>query len=478
MSDQKRPAGARRAERPARSSRVRAPRLPGGLAVGALVMVALASLLVLVTPSGPGAPPRPTAAAGAPIDQTILGCPRLLSTPDGITTSYGVGLAPLDGLATAGSLSTTPGSTLALDRGAIAPVSSSTERGLIVDGQGASAQGLFSWRADLGSTTAVADCLSPRADWWFAGAGAALDHESTITLANLDSGPAVVDIRVLSPDGEVDVRDSGGTGITVPAGAHVAISLVELAPQSDDLAVRVHATQGRVVAAVYDRYADRPAAAAGYEWMPSQVQPGRVVRLSGVPATARTRTLLVANPSALESLVTVEVAGANGRFLPADVGDLSIAPGSVVTVDLSGVLPGETYAVRLRGTRPVVAALRSVQASGDLAYAGESRFLDVAGLPVQGATSAQLTAGATTSRATITAYSKAGRAVGDITLSLAPFATAAWDVPAGAAYVMVVPTQGRVSGALVYSPKRAGVAAVPLRDLPTTIRVPVVQPAS
>ena len=461
-------AGARRARRSPGPSLPKISVGPAAVAFGVLVV---AALLVLVTPSGPGAASRPAAATGSAVRQTTLGCPRLSPTPDGVKTSYGAALAAVDELST-GEVTTTPDAGVSLTRGRSATIDGTSARGLVVEGADGSAQGLVAWRADTGSSTAVVDCPSPRASWWFTGAGAAIDHESRLVLSNLDTGPAVVDVRVLSPDGEVDLSSTGGRGISVLPGGNVSLSLVDLAPQSDDLSVWVHATRGRVVAAMSDRYAVTPTAESGYEWMPAQTEPSRAVRLAGVPARARSRTLLVGNPSALESVVTVEVAGPSGRFIPGSVGQLSVAPGTVESVDLSEVMRGEPFAVRLRASRPVVAAMRSVLPGGDLTYAGAAQPLTgPAALPVLGRASVQLTAGIQTARAQVTAYSASGTPVGDTRLSIAANVIDSWDLPRGAAYVVVEPTQGTPYGAVVYEG-----SAVPLRDLPVSIRIPVVQP--
>ena len=477
MSEPTSRAGARHAERKPRRS-VPTPAVRPGSGVVALGLLVVAGLLVLVTPRAPGPADRPAAASGSPVREATLGCPRLLSAPERTEVRYGVGLAD-DDLGGDGSITTTPGWAIGLDRGQVTEVEGGTERGLVVEAEGGKAQGLFAWRADTGPTVSVADCPAPRASWWFTGAGAALDHESTLTLANLDSGPAVVDVRVLSPEGESDVSETGGKGITVAPGAQVALSLVELAPQADELAVWVHATRGRVIAAVSDRHAETAGGKPGYEWLPSQVGPARVVRLSGVPAAARSRTLLVANPGDQVSVLEVEVAGTNGRFVPTDLGYLTVDPASVLTLDLGDVLSGEAFAVRVRADRPVVASMRSVRASADTAYAGAAQPLrELAAAPVLGRTQVQLTGGSGVSRVQLTAYSDDGEQVSSTRLSLAARAIGTWDVPRRAAYVVAVPVQGDAYGSVVYSGTGRAAAAVPLRDLPTTLRVPVVQPAS
>ena len=88
--------------------------------------------------------------------------------------------------------------------------------------------------------------------------------------------------------------------------------------------VAVEASRGRVAAAVSDRVADGPAAPDGVEWLPSTEVPSRVVRLSGVPAGSRDRTLLVGNPSDLEALVEIPRGSRNKYELDEATGRLRL----------------------------------------------------------------------------------------------------------------------------------------------------------
>ena len=451
------------------------PQLPSVRGAGAIVVLVLAVLLVLVTPSTPGRVHRPGEALSAQINLTTLGCPGLPSKPDGVTTRYGAGRPDLPGLGSDGTASAdaTGGALLGLGQGRTAEVPATTAEGPVVRGVGDLAVGLFAWRADIGSTKAVADCPGPRASWWFTGAGSDLSHESTLTLSNLDPGPAVVDLRIISPDGDLDVSDTGGRAINIPGGSSTSMSLVGVAAQSKELAVWVHASRGRVVAGISDTFAGKPGDPVGQEWMPSAVAPARTLRLAGLPSQGG-RTLVIGNPSAQEAVVDIELAGPQGRFVPAGLGAASVPPGEVATVDLSKALKGEPAAVRLTSTFPVVASVRSV-ASGDLAYAGPVLPLSgPAALPVIEVSSVELSAGAELSRARVTAFNADGKARGSKQVSLAANSTQLWRVPQGSAYVVVVPSKGRVYGAIVYS--GTGLAAAPLRDLPISVQVPRVIP--
>ena len=62
-------------------------------------------------------------------------------------------------------------------------------RATVLEGTGPAAAGSFATREDRsGRALAVTGCVSPRARWWFAGAGAALDHESVLSLTNVVLG--------------------------------------------------------------------------------------------------------------------------------------------------------------------------------------------------------------------------------------------------------------------------------------------------
>ena len=93
-------------------------------------------------------------------------------------------------------------------------------------------------------------CPAPRSRWWFTGAGAGLDHSSSLLLANVDPGPAVLDVTVLGPDGPVETVATDG--ITLAPHTVRRIDLADIAPQTDDLAVEVQ-TSARPGGRVGDR---------------------------------------------------------------------------------------------------------------------------------------------------------------------------------------------------------------------------------
>lgn len=463
----------------------------------ALVLPVLAGAVIWAAPQPDPAPSGPPAAREEPVTSTSLGCP---GSGVGRQTQFGIGLAPLVEASDGGGLITDPeGSTPT--RGGVVTSQGRGGDSVSVRGTGGSAQGLFAWRADRTRGLAVADCSTPRASWWFIGAGAALDHESTLVLQNLDGSPAIVDVAVFGPDGPIDVTAAGGRGITVPPGELIRVPMVELAPQTDELAVQVAASQGRVVAAIADHFALTPTAAVGNEWLPAQLQPIRQTRIVGVPGAVRTgkqtgkqarvrqHTLIVANPGDAEAVVDLELSGPNGRSTMPGTETLSIAPGSVATVDLTEALDGagadDALAVVMESSRPVVGAMRTVLSSGDHLVAGMSKALDSsAATPVLAKTGAtgqawlHLVAGAWNARADVVSYQADGTELASEQIGMAAHALATYRIPKKAAYVMVTPTKGQIYGATVWATDSGKITASTrvLRALPDRLRIPGVRP--
>jgi hypothetical protein len=464
--------GKRSGRRVAESRRPRLDRT----ALAALALVLVAALAVVLT-RNPGPGDLAGTTAGALVDRTLLACPDT-SVPRQRSRTV-IGLAPVDGpagpLGDEGSL-TAAGTESSLRRGSVETVPSSPAA--VLDARGERAAGLFGFRADqVGRAAAVGGCVVPRADWWFTGAGAGLDHLSELVMTNADPGPAVVDIRVLGADGEIETLDT--RGVIVAPGETKRIPLADIAPQNDEVVVQVQASRGRVAAAVSDRFAPRPAAPAGIEWLTGSDGPRRLLRLAGLPATASQRTLLVGNPSELEALVDLEVSGSRGSFVPTGFETISVPPGSVRAVDVTPLLTGkEATSVRLTSQVPVVASVRSVQGQ-DASYAGSvSPLDDPAAAPVVAGSRAtlQLSAGAGGATARVAGYSRTGKPTGEEEVAVDPAATTTWQPGRGTAYVVVTPLTGNLHGAATYA-AATGIATSPLVSLPVRLELPGVVPA-
>lgn len=459
---------------------------PDRSAVTALVLLAVAGLALALTKGEPAADAQ-AGTDGALVDRTQLSCPST-SLPDmsgaGVRARAVAGLLanddegePLgDSGAVGAALVGEEPEDIDLRRGTVSPLPSGAQ-GPYVDAEGEMAAGLFGSRTDeSGSASAVGACAAPRSSWWFTGLGADLDHSSQLVLTNLDPGPAVVDLRVFGPEGEIDTI--GTRGVTVAPGEATTFSLADVAPQTAEVMVNVQASRGRVAVAASDRYAVRPAAPVGFAWVGDAARPSRIVRLAGVPAAQSTKTLVVGNPSDSEALVEVEVAGADGSFVPTELEEVSVSPGTVEIVDLTDVLPRrEAVAVRVRAQVPVTASLRAATRP-DTTYADTVTPLvgqATAPVPSRGRTTVQLTAGATEAVARVEGFREDGRSTGADEVDLAATATSTWRPARGSAYVVVTPVDGSVFGAAVYD-EAAGLASLPLRTVPIRVRLPGVVP--
>lgn len=455
--------------------------------VSASALLVLAVVAIMLTPPGRVIEERAEKNVSVMVDHVIHGCPRLPPPPRTRTELVTVA-APLEHLGAGGDIRYgASGDDLdsaerqRLERGELLALATRREGGpaLAIEANGPIAAGLSSFQVDENSsdgTLAVTGCESPRSSWWFTGAGATIDHSSQLILSNLDPGPAVVDVRVFGPDGEIETLQT--RGISVAPASSTTIRLTDVAPQGEELAVSVVSSRGRVVAAMSDSFAPDFGADAGAEWIPAQPSPSRAVSLAGLPTKADSHTLIVANPSELEALVDMKVAGKAGSFTPAQKAQIRVPPGAVVSTDLTKVIGRDASAVTLRSRMPFTASIRSV-AAGDSSYASSVRPLTGPAVApvIGGATSTVLLcAGTEPATAAITAYDQDGAEVDSATVELDPGATSRWSPKRGADYLVVTPSQGAVFGAMSIT-GRAGLSQVPLVALTVRLERPGVRPA-
>lgn len=458
------------------------PRLDRG-AISGLALVVVAGAL-LATAGVVDADPEPVGAPETvPVDQVAMACLGSSQDGSGRAVTLAAPVPQAEESAGGGGLLVGPVGEEAREIGSAArgeltridAPSRGSAVGVTATGDAAVGRASFQVDAADGAGLAVQECLAPHARWWFTGGGAGLDHQSSLVMANLDPGPAVVDVVVHGPDGVAE--DVATRGITIAPGETRTVELVEVAPQADELAVHVEASRGRVVAGLSDAFATTPAAEPGQEWVPFQAGTARTLRLSPLPGRADRRTLVLANPSEREALVDVEVAGESGSFAPTGAEQVRVPAGSVVTADLSDAVGRDASAVVLQSQVPVTATVRSSLGS-DVAYASAAPALSgpAAAVLEQGARAeVRLTAGAKGGAATATAYSANGEEVDSTELEVPPTATIGWSPKGEAAYVVVTPTRGDLAGGVSVE-GAAGVAQVVLRPLPLVLEQPVVVP--
>lgn len=460
--------------RPRRRAVVRRRFLPGAQTVAAVVVLLLAAAAVLAAGTRQPAPAPPPSAHGQPVTDVLAACP-----PGSHRAQILTGSLPDPTLGSTGSLavrglSSGAHRTVPLHRGSLTPVQPS-DGVTALEATGPAAAGHFGVLVDSSSgALSAAPCQQPRSTWWFTGAGATLDHTSRLVIANVDPGPAVVDVRVLGENGPISTV--GTRGITIAPGSVDSIALTDIAPQGSDLAIQVQASRGRVTAAVSDSFAAAPGAAAGKEWLPDQRSPSRVVRIAATPSGNRHETLLLANPTQLNALVGLRIEGKDGDFRPVRHAQIQVPPGSTRAVDVSDAVEKQTAALLLHSRVPVLASVRSVSA-GDSVFAGPVRPLEDAAAAAWGHgvhARLLLTAGALPATATVATFDERGGRLGSELLQVSAGSTTSWRPPAHAEYLTVTPGHGAVYGGLLLS--GPGSAEVGLSSLPVTLERPVVQP--
>jgi hypothetical protein len=322
-----------------------------------------------------------------------------------------------------------------------------------------------------GRRLSVLRCDQPAAQWWFAGAGGDLDHSSVLHLANVDDGPAVVDVRVHGAAQSVDV--SGTRGLTLAPGKSLRLALADVAPGSPELTVEVAASRGRVVAAVADSFG------FGREWLPPGAPPGRSAVLPGGAVAEGRSTLLVTSFADAQTAVELEVLGPNGAFVPVGVEPVSVEPGAVASVGLQAAL-GDAVAVRVTSDLPVVAALRTVQ-RGDHAVASAGTPLPVGQpavlVPAGRRSVVRLAAGSGGATVEVVERSARGRVLAQEVVTLRPDGSFEQVPDSRTASVTLTPRRGELHAAAVHS--GPGVAVQPAPPVPWTVVRPVVrQPTS
>lgn len=454
-------------------------RRPGAdvlLAVVLPVACALALLLLQPDRSQPGG----EAATEAPLTSALVVCPSALPGTETTGTAGITSLAGSDG-AVDGEVTVGLGATTAPLRLRSGRVATATGDGsaFVVSGSGDLAPGLLATRS-AGAPFAATDCAPPQPQQWFTGVGADATHASVLELVNPDAGPAVADVTVRSPDGELDVPEL--RGLTVPGGSSATFDLAAIVPRRGELALEVVTSRGRLAARVVDRYDELGAGASSQEWLPGQTEPASSDLLLGLVGGDGQRTLVLANPGDDEVRAEVQVVSPTATFAPAGLEPVRVPPGGTATVSLDGVLADATAqgatGLQVTSTGPLSAGLRQL-VGGDLTLAAPTPSLEATSAAVlpDGQARLLLAGPDAVGVATVSAYAAGGRQLDRQRVELSLGAGADVALPAGTALVTVTAERTGVhAAALVSAADGSGSTVVALREPVLTSRVPAVRP--
>lgn len=454
-----------------RSRRAAAPRLDA-TTVAALVVAVLAVLLALLADAGAGSP----TAGGAP-DETALTRSTVVCAPGGspvrvATTSGASGEVEArsgDRTATAGVGPDELGEVRLGDDAVVLTARDEVAPGLVA--------GRFA------SPAASVECAAPAFDHWFTGVGAGATHRSVLRLVNPDEGGAVVDVTVYGRDGVVPANRLRGVSLT--GGEVRSIRLAEEVPRTDELAVRVRVTRGRVGVGMLDTTRSLGDDRSGDDGLAAQGSPGRSNVLLGVLGASGARTLVLANPGSSQGRATISLVTRASTFSPSGLEPVVLPPQSVVTVPVAGVLRsagrGDEQALGLSVSSTVRAtASLSSYVDGDLATVVPASRLDGPGAAVLPGGEQQLVLGDAAARGSVTVSVRGadGRELAQERVEVAPGRAATLDLPARARLVVVTPSRTAVAAVVTVLGKGTdgGATVVRVREPVTTGLVPQVAP--
>lgn len=224
-------------------------------------------------------------------------------------------------------------------------------------------------------------CTRSGTDVWFVGSGSIVGQRGRVYLTNTEAAPAVVDVTLYGPEGQIEAPDA--RGVTVAPGGQEVRLLDALAPGVERFAVHVRARLGRVSAAVRDLQVDG-LTPLGADWVPPTTAPARRMVVAGVPGGAGERHLQIVAPGSSDAIVRVRLISESGAFAPSGLDVIEVRAGTVSDVDLAPFTAGDPVSVELDSDAPVTAGVLARVtgadgALGELAYAAGAVALTATG---------------------------------------------------------------------------------------------------
>ena len=318
-------------------------------------------------------------------------------------------------------------------------------------------------------------CPEPHANWWFVGAGgAAVTHDTVLTITNPRPGAAVIDVDVYGSAGAVTAP--GLHGVTVAGRSSRVIDLAKTAPTNGNVAVSVTASRGLVSVTAADRFAPKLLGTSVREWLPPQPVPGKSLVLAGLPSVPGSASLILVNPGPDEAIAKLQVIGTSGTFEPEGLKAITVAPQSVQTVPISTVLDGSAMAVRITSDGPLTGTIRTIK-SGDTAFATGVQLLgDSTSFAVpEGFGRLVLSSLEQSGSMQVIGYDQRGRTVLTKTVKVAAGTSVGVKLSDKVRYVRLIADRPAVVGGFSVSYKK-GTASAGVAPAIRSIRLPAVRP--
>jgi hypothetical protein len=184
-------------------------------------------------------------------------------------------------------------------------------------------------------------------------------HTVSLLITNPDPTQATVDVAFYGAKGRITTQ--GSRGLSVLGNSTRQLALAPLVSGEGPVTAVVSASQGRT-----STYA-RVTGADGSDYVSASASGATTATIAGTPGGTGARNLVVTNTSDRRTTVSVDVLSASSTFAAAGAESVAIEAASTVTIPLDAALRGEVAGLRITATQPVVAALWSTSAEGDLA---------------------------------------------------------------------------------------------------------------
>jgi hypothetical protein len=222
------------------------------------------------------------------------------------------------------------------------------------------------WQSRAGRWGSAALCIGPVASQWFVGGSADVTTRGRLVVINSGLSDAIVDIQAFSENGKQQLQT-----INVKAKNYSVVAVDTFAPGDQSLAILVEPQSGRINSFMIDEQGQGLRSIGG-DLVNSIIVANKSLTIPAIPVQKPSRgqtsssghTIRVLAPGQVDADITVEVLSADGVFIPVGLSSRLISAGQVTEFDLKPNISTEAFAIRIKSTEPIVAAVKSRITSG------------------------------------------------------------------------------------------------------------------
>jgi hypothetical protein len=241
------------------------------------------------------------------------------------------------------------------------------------------------WQSRAGRWGGAALCIGPVTSQWFVGGSADVTTRGRLVVINSGLSDAIVDIQAFSENGKQQIQT-----INVKAKNYSVVPVDTFAPGDQSLAILVEPQSGRINSFVIDEQGQGLRSIGG-DLVNSISAASKSLTIPAIPVQKPSRgqtsstghTVRVLAPGQVDADITVEVLSADGVFIPVGLNSRLISAGQVTEFDLKPDISSEAFAIRIKSTEPIVAAVKSrITAAGKSDYVWSTPAPELAELTI------------------------------------------------------------------------------------------------